>query len=186
MNEQIDSNQAKLDKYKFDNPDSIKVKQDISNELSRNSSLVGTKEVSGKGLIITLDDGSGEFESSVENNPDISTRLVHNFDIVKIVNILRNAGAQAISINEQRVLNVSEVYCYGPFMRVNGVDLPAPFYIKAIGNSDVIKNYMAVQETYLKTLDEFRKVKVQVDIKDNIKIPSYIGEIKYKYMKEIN
>lgn len=186
LKEQYYSNLTKLDKYRFDNPDSIKVKQDISNELSKNNSLLGSKEVTGKGIKITLNDASLEFESSVDENYDLNSRLIHNFDIMMILNTLRNAGAQAISINDQRVLSVSEVYCSGPFMSVNGVKLPAPFYIKVIGNPDTIKNYILEQDSYLKMLKEFRKIKVQVDTADNIKIPSYIGELKYKYMKEIN
>jgi uncharacterized protein YlxW (UPF0749 family) len=186
LKEQYYSNLSKLDKYKYDNPDSAKVKQEISNELSKNSAILGSKEVSGKGLTLTLNDASLEFESSVNENLDLNSRLIHNFDIMMILNTLRNAGAQAISINDQRVLSVSEVYCYGPFMSVNGVKLPAPFYIKIIGNPDTVKNYILEQDSYLRMLKEFRKIKVQVDVSDNIKIPAYIGELKYKYMKEIN
>jgi uncharacterized protein YlxW (UPF0749 family) len=185
LKEKIDTNQAKLAEYKFDNPDSIKVKQDISNELDKNRAILGSKEVSGKGLLITLDDGV-DYESSVEKNRYISERLVHNNDIIKVFNVLRNAGAQAISINDQRVLSVSEVYCAGPFMRVNGVDLPAPFYIKAIGNPDALINYVTVQDSLLQTLEKYRGLNVDKETSNTIKIPAYIGEIKYKYMKQIN
>jgi uncharacterized protein YlxW (UPF0749 family) len=186
IKEQYYANLAKLDKYKLDNPDSIKVKQNISDELAKNEALLGKSEVVGKGLKITLNDGSLEFESSIEDTLELSSRLIHNTDIMIILNVLRNAGAQAISINDQRILNNSEIYCFGQFIRINGVDLPAPFYIKVIGNQDAIKNYILEQDSYLKMLKELRKIQVIVETSDEIKIPSYIGEIKSKYMRERN
>jgi uncharacterized protein YlxW (UPF0749 family) len=186
IKKQYNDNLVKLEKYKSDNPNSSKVLQDINNELSKNKSLLGTTEVVGKGLKITLNDASWEFDSSASNDIEKWSSLIHNTDIMLILNSLRNAGAQAISINDERVLSISEVYCFGQFIRVNGVNLPAPFYINVIGDPDVIKNYVLGQDSYLKMLRDLRRIEVNVETLNEIKIPSYNGEVKYNYMKELD
>ncbi len=46
--------------------------------------------------------------------------LIHDIDVLRIINDLRGAGAEAIDINGQRVLAISEIKCGGPIIRVNG------------------------------------------------------------------
>lgn len=48
-------------------------------------------------------------------------RLVHDMDIMQVINDIKNSGAEAISINGQRVVDKTEIYCSGAFLRINGV-----------------------------------------------------------------
>jgi uncharacterized protein YlxW (UPF0749 family) len=182
LKDQYYENTIKLDKYKYGRVDDTKVLQDISKEVNKNSALMGTKEVKGSGIIITLNDASLEFNNTIEGFEWLS--LIHNSDIMFVLYSLRNAGAEAISINDQRVMYNSEVYCYDQFIRVNGVKLPAPYYISVIGNPDVLESYMWSEEGYLGIL-EARGIQINVEISDEVKIPAYVGEVSYKYMREI-
>lgn len=183
LKDQYYENTIKLDKYKYGRVDDTKVLQDISKEVNKNSALMGTKEIAGSGIMLTLNDASGEFNNTIDNY-EWYDRLIHNFDIMYVLYSLRNAGAEAISINDQRVMYNSEVYCYDQFIRVNGVKLPAPYYISVIGNPDVLESYMWSEEGYLGIL-EARGIQINLETSDEVKIPAYVGEVSYKYMREI-
>jgi Uncharacterized protein conserved in bacteria len=177
--EQYDKYSSKLEKYKNNEQSEEQVASAIEEELSENEIILGKTAVEGQGIKINLNDAGTE---DVENVFDYQLRLIHNTDIIQVFNDLRNAGAEAISINGQRVVDSSEVYCSGPFLRVNGVKIAAEFSIYAIGNKEVLYNYMMSNENYLKTL-MIRKIRVDVDQSDKIQIPAYTGEQKEGFMK---
>lgn len=183
LKEEYYENEEKLFKYKNGSTSTSKILQEMTEEINRNNLVLGNIDVIGEGVKFTINDASMEFESSIEDQFTKWLRIVHNTDILVIINELRNGGAEAISINGQRVISFSEVYCSGPFLMVNGVQLSAPFYINVIGNKEVIKNYMMNETGYLKTLI-YRGIQVQVELADSVKIPAYVGDIYYKFMTE--
>lgn len=79
--------------------------------------ITGTREVKGQGIKVTLNDISTDFDvsSEDENYFERELRLIHYSDMIQIFNDLRNAGAEAISINGLRVTDRTEVYCNGAF-----------------------------------------------------------------------
>ncbi len=87
----------------------------------------GLTAVEGAGIIIRLDD-SGLVQGSI----------IHDTYLVETVNVLREAGAQAISVNGQRVLPTTEILCLGPSIRINGTREFAPYHIYAIGDPEVL------------------------------------------------
>lgn len=176
---QYDKYASKLEKYKNNEQSQEQVASSIEEELRENEIILGKTPVEGQGININLNDASTE---DVENAFDYQLRLVHNTDIIQVLNDLRNAGAEAISINGQRIVDSSEIYCSGPFLRVNGVKIAAEFNIEAIGNKEVLYNYMMSNENYLKTLMT-RKLRVKVEQSDKIRISAYTGEQKQGFMK---
>ena len=79
--------------------------------------FAGMTALEGPGIILTIDD-SGKIAKK-DNDPNLY--LVHDEDILKVVNELRAAGAEAISINDQRLTANSEIRCAGPTISVNNV-----------------------------------------------------------------
>ena len=170
---------SKINSFKYGDKSRTQVLNELSKEVEDNSVIIGTTDVEGQGIKITMNDASNEF---IEEPDDYELGIIHNTDIIQVINDLKNAGAEAISINDQRVIDRTEVYCNGAFLRVNGVKIAAPFYIYAIGDKDVMNNYMLLNENYLKSL-MLRNIDIDVEQMDNIKIPAYTGELKYTYMK---
>ena len=178
---QYNDNYNKLKKYRSSEKNEAQVVAGINQELNQNNMVLGKVAVKGQGINIYLNDapmndGLDSFQYQM--------KLVHNTDIIQVINDLENAGSEAISINGHRIVGVSEVYCSGPFLRVNGVKIASPFLINAIGNKEVLYTYMMSNENYLKIMIT-RKIVVEVQKSDNIKIPSYKGEYKTEFMKEI-
>jgi uncharacterized protein YlxW (UPF0749 family) len=165
----------KLRKFQYGAEDINNVDQEIKSELDKNKMLLGKTDLEGEGILITLKDVSNDLFYN-EEDPFILDKIVHNYDIVYVINDLRNAGAEAISVNGQRVIDRSEVICDGPLLNINGVKITSPFYVSAIGNKDGLKKYMLSDDNYLKFMIS-REINIEVKELDNIKIQAYYHEL---------
>lgn len=153
----------------------------IEQELLNAKILLGQTDVKGKGVIITLDDNKAITNmSSLLVDPN--TLLVHDGDLIQVVSILKNAGAEAISINDQRIVNTTAITCDGYVVRINGEKVGAPYEIKAIGSPEYIKGSLEVSG-YMETMIDDGVI---VDIKksNSVSIPKYEGVLTHEYMKE--
>jgi uncharacterized protein YlxW (UPF0749 family) len=173
----------KLRKFEYGDKSTNNVIQEIQSELNNNKQILGQTDVEGQGILITLRDISNDLFYS-EDDPFILDKIVHNYDIIYVINDLRNAGAEAISVNGQRVIDRSEVICDGPLLNINGVKIASPFYISAIGNKEVLRKYMLADENYLKYMI-VRDINVEVKEMDNINIQGYYHELNKDFMKVV-
>lgn len=189
VNLQRNYNELK-DKYS----ESQKVVEEYQTNSSSNNSLIasmkgqidylslmsGTTDLKGEGIIITLNDG--------ENSNNATTRtdtLVHDSDVLTVVNELKAAGAEAISVNDQRIIASSAIRCVGPVIQVNYQKVAAPFEIKAIGNAQYLESAMNIKNGVVDMLKEFG-VSVNVTREKEVKIPKYEGTFTYKNAQKDN
>ena len=82
----------------------------IEEEIKQINKLLGLTDVSGKGVKIVLKDSSMPASNYFGESSDL---VVHDKYIMHIVNELYNAGAEAISINDVRVVSTSSIQCDG-------------------------------------------------------------------------
>lgn len=154
---------------------------ELENEIKDGNKVLGLTEVTGNGLIITINDNQDISLNSWFADPNLL--VVHDTDLMSVVNELKNAGAEAISINEQRLVTTSAIECDGNIIKVNGEKIGAPFTIKAIGLPEVLINVDRFGG-YLDYLRETRYLKVTVERvtdKKTITIPKYTGVMKFQY-----
>lgn len=156
----------------------------IVDELENNKTLLGYNKVEGIGIEITIRDGFDEINPDIEDPLLRYMRTFHNTDLIQLINELKIFGAEAISINGQRVMTNSEVYCSSAFISINGVKLPAPFHIEAIGNTESLVNNLKSNDSYVKRL-QGRGINIVIEEKDVIVISSYIGDLKVNFLTNI-
>jgi len=147
------------------------------NGIKQGNKMIGMTEVTGPGVIVTLSDGKKD-PSTVLNASDL---IVHDADVLSVINELKNAGAEAISINNQRIVPTSSISCGGNIIEINGEKVGAPFEIKAIGLPEQL-SALSRQGGYLEILKE-ASVGVELKKSNRITIPKYTGVITYKYMQ---
>ena len=147
--------------------------------ITKGNKITGMTEVTGPGVIITLTDGKGISTSTL--NP--SQLIVHDLDVLSVVNELINAGAEAISINEQRWVLTTAISCRGNTIDINGERIGAPFVIKAIG----LPEYLAGLERVGGYLELMRGdgVGVTLEKSNSITIPKYSGVINFEYLQNV-
>lgn len=175
---------SKAQKYKNEIKDTSGVLDGIEEELYQSKLVLGTTAVEGEGIEITLKDQNFKSTDNLTQQ-EMKAGLVHDFDLINVVNDLRNAGAEAISINGQRVIQSTEILCGGPYVYINSVKVLGPFHISAIGSKSVLKEYMMMDQNYLKMLVQ-RKINVNVSETNKVQIPAYDGKVKKKYLKPSN
>lgn len=150
-------------------------------DLNLNKIISGRTDLQGPGISITMYDNMDSQIIGFDVNDDI----VHDIDILNILNDLKFAGAEAISINDQRIVSTSEIQCRGPVMRLNWKSFGTPFIIKAIGDPQVLMASVNAPGTYGETLRTVYQIGFEPQIEDKIIIPAYNGNFRYTYAKEL-
>lgn len=178
LSEKYSKYKLQLDKYNDDDVSNSEVLKDIEKELNFNNMILGTTEVTGPGIKITLKDAADEGLGS----NDIYN-WIHDQDMIQVINDIKNSGAEAIEINGIRIIDRTKIYCNGVFLRINDVRIIAPFYISAIGNKEVMKKYLLSPDNYLTYL-QVRNIFVSIDDSNNLKIPAYQGSVNSSYSKK--
>ena len=146
-------------------------------QIDINNKLLGLSEVSGKGIQLVLKDGDAK------KGIDANQTIVHDIDILEVINILRNAGAEAISINGHRIIASTPITCVGTVIKINDEKIGGPYIISAIGNQDTLESALNLPGGIISILEQFG-IQVSKEKKDDIKIPKYNGVYKYQYIKK--
>ena len=147
-------------------------------ELKENNMLLGNTDVTGEGVEVFLEDAT-----TTDNNLNASLQIIHFDDLQWVINELRNAGAEAIEVNGQRIINTTAITCEGNIIKVNGEKIGSPFTIKAIGSQNLLYGALERAGSWL---DEIRNAGNTAEVKklDNITIVKYSGIIDSEYLKE--
>ena len=138
-------------------------------ELKENNMYLGFTELKGEGVIIELDDNRNVQGDEL----NISQYLVHEQDLLEVINELYNAGAEAISINDNRIVSSTAILCDGNIIRVNGKIITVPITVKAIC-SKAILNTLIRPQGYLQIMAN-EGVKVTPNTSNEIVIPKFDG-----------
>lgn len=173
LKKEIKTLQLSIDQIQKDSEDSALTKDEVE-DLRNKKVLAGLTKLNGPGLIITLDD-SKTVATSDES-------IIHAADLRDIINTLWGGGAEAISINNQRIVINSAIDCIVNLILVNNTRIAAPFKIEAIGN----QNKMFAKVSGATSLqDLFQRKREQgitfiIQRNNDITVPAYDGSFEFK------
>ena len=161
---------TKINEYKEEYKSDEETRVLLEKELETLQMLLGETDVQGQGIIITINEGESEEEK------------INYEELLYIVNGLKGAGAEAISIIDHRVINRTDIV-YTNVLRINGKRIWGPFTIKAIGNQTYLEGALLGVGGYV---DELRKwgFDIQIERNDNVLIDAYTNELSLKYINE--
>lgn len=142
--------------------------------------LAGTSDVEGSGIEVVLDDSN--IAKKANENPNLY--IIHDEDLLRVLNELRAAGAEAISLNDQRIVAMSEVRCAGPTVSVNNVRSAPPYVIKAIGAPKTLASALRLRGGVVETF-EFWGIQVKIKTVDNLRIPALKAPRSFEYAKVV-
>ena len=143
--------------------------------------LTGAVDVRGPGITITIKDPV----ITDEYQDDISAITYHYEELLSLVNKLKEAGAEAISINDHRIVQTTEISLAGQNININGSATAPPYHIKAIGNPTTMENALTIRGGIIETLKKTYNLTVELQSEENIVIPRYSGVINFRYAKPI-
>lgn len=148
----------------------ITKKIDISKDIEENEKLMGVTNVKGEGITINILDGND---------------LIHQEDLIILIDELKNSGSQAISVNDQRIINSTYIYCDGSVILIDGVKIGNPFTIKAIGNSETIYGALTRNKGYVETLEK-AGIDIKIEKNEEITISKTNKDISSNYSADAN
>lgn len=140
---------------------------DLERDLETANLTAGFIPVEGPGVIITVSDNPNE--PAPDDDPN--NYLVHDQHLLLLTNELKAAGAEAISINKQRITAMSEIRCAGTLINVNGVKIGPPFTVQAIGDADVLYGVMMSKNGYMQYLNMYG-LSSSIEKSEDMRIPA--------------
>lgn len=145
----------------------------LEKELEQAQLALGKTEVEGSGIVITLEDN--EYSK------------IDEYDLFLLVNALKLAGAEAISINDQRIISMTDIKNISDgFIKMNGIPLMSPYVVKAIGNQTYLESELTLKTYgYIDKQIKANNKTAKIERQDVIIIPKYEGNIEITNAKEV-
>jgi uncharacterized protein YlxW (UPF0749 family) len=115
----------------------------LNSQLTELQTLAGLTSVTGPGVVMTVDDNPAAAQAAQASSTPFLPGIVHDFDLLQIVNELRGAKAEAISIagsggKSHRITAYTPIRCVGPNIQINFEPVTPPFRIEAIGDPETL------------------------------------------------
>jgi uncharacterized protein YlxW (UPF0749 family) len=177
---ELDQLDQKLRKYDSSSEKNNSVLETLSKELKEVQLFYGSSPVEGPGIKLIVDD---KHKTSYESDEELWNSITHNTDLYYLVNDLKSAGAEAISINGKRIVGSSSITCEGPTIMINGEYVVPPFEILAIGDPKALEFSLTLPESKFKEL-ELRGLPLKVEKVNLIKINGVTKVNNFKYIKQ--
>ena len=170
-NRELLETNAKFESAKYDVD---KYTETITEELQKVKIIAGLVDVKGKGVTVTL-------------NSKSLFSYVDDTNILDLVNELRASDARAISVNDERIVAMSEIREAGNYVMVNGKRLSAPYVVKVIGDQDKLMYSLKMTGGIVERFQDF--INISVEKAENLIIPKVRDDgtvIKYDLMTPVN
>lgn len=164
----------------IENNDRDVVSEKLIRELYDYKIMAGMNSVHGEGVSITIDDGT----RPLYDGEDINNLLVHDADILMIINELKKCNAEAISVNGHRITPNTYISCSGYTVRMDGMVYARPFVIEAIGDSKRMLNQLLAPDGYGTSLKNWG-VQFSIEMVPDLTIKAAEGEISFRCVKPV-
>lgn len=174
LDEKLNDTKNKIIEYKTTITTNDENSEVLQKELEQTNMLVGRTNVIGEGVVVTL---SNNDQKSIEPS-----------DLRTLVNELKLAGAEAISINDKRILNMSEIVQVGERILINDDRVTSPYVVKAIGDQKYLSSALSLKNSgFIDTTSKSGKT-ITMENQNKISILAYNSQksqFNLKYAKEV-
>lgn len=157
---QLEQSKTNLEEYKNKIDDTQAASELLDKELQQADLYLGKTDVEGAGIIINLSDGTSNIIAE---------------DLINLMNELKTAEAEAISVNGQRVTNLTEFADVDSYIVVNGTRLSSPYTIQVIGNQKYLESGITAKGGFSDDMTANGK-NISITEDNNIKILKYDGD----------
>ena len=157
----------------------------LSDELQKTKMLAGLTEVRGPGIVFVLQDSRKGPPSNRQFEKD--NYIIHDYTIQQAINELNASGAEAISINGQRIIGRTPIRCAGPTAIVNDVRIGSPFEIRAVGNPDTLWSGLNIPFGYIdQMIKQYDPEMGRIEKKQSIVVAAYTGGTEFRFAKPVS
>lgn len=155
--------------------DNNEVVEKILQDTNMAKAQAGYTDVVGPGVLIALD---------YTDDDDFDPFTFNSELLLLLVNELNASGAEAISINGERIVNTSEIRLAGNHININGKKNAYPFVFKVIGDSKTLSSALNIRGGIFDLL-ELNYIDVTLEESNNITVPKYNGTLNFIHAKPV-
>lgn len=149
---------------------------ELNASLQESKLFSGLTEVEGPGITIILRDSAQPPDEFIPE-----ANIVHDYDVLRVVNEMWAAGAEAVSVNGRRVGPTSSFRCVGPTILVDSVKIASPVTIRVVGDPDALFGAINLPGGALEDLRRVDPAMVQVEVVKRHLLPAYAGTTKFNW-----
>lgn len=153
----------------------------LNESLQEMKIFAGLTEMEGPGVVVTLSDSTKTdtgFGGQVAVSPDA---VIHDQDVVHVVNELYASGAEAVAVNGHRVAGTTSFRCVGTTVLVNDVKIASPITVRAIGDPATLFGAMNMPGGALSQIRLYDPSMVQIEKVKMMRLPPYVGTTAHKW-----
>lgn len=181
--EDLQKQKTSLENAMTDESSKIKV---LNENLQDTKALAGLTEVMGPGVVVTLRDLQ-DVKKKIDAPKDpggfsAMDEIIHDLDVMRTVNELWNAGAEAIAVGGNRIVPRSSIRCVGSVIHVNDQPVTSPVRIEAIGDPKILASAMNLKGGVLQDIRDMEPGMITVEPVDTLKLPAYTGPTSRKFV----
>lgn len=151
----------------------------LNDTLQKTKVWAGLTPVEGPGLTVTLRD------STKETGLTDNDRIIHDSDVLRVVNELWASGAEAIEVNGDRLAAGSSIRCVGPVIHVDGRPIASPVMIRAIGDVSTLMGGMELPGGVLDEVRDTDPDMVQIDRVKLHRFKAHTGSLTRDHLKAV-
>lgn len=146
--------------------------------LEKLKTQAGLSDISGRGIVITLDDA--------KTYPASSNSIAHASDMRDLTNVLWRAGAKAISINNERIINFTSIDSVINTVMINNRKMTAPFIIAVVGEPKILREKVETSKDLdnLKVRIKEEGLKFEIKEIENLNIAAYNGSLNLEFSQK--
>ncbi|NFE58785.1 DUF881 domain-containing protein [Clostridium botulinum] len=171
----------KINDYMKEDEKNDKILEDMKAQILDYELFVGSSQVEGPGIVLKINDASINLEQ--DSQFEVADKIFHDNDMALVLNELRKAGAEAISVNNHRVIPWTGVICNWAFIGFDDNTMEsAPFSIYAIGDPEKLKTALLEDGSHVKELI-IRNLYVEIEEKDKITLLPSRATNEIEFMK---
>lgn len=158
----------------------------LNDSLQAAKMLAGLVEVEGPGIELILRDSERRPAPGSTESLLIDLYIIHDYDLLRVVNELRQAGAEAIAINGQRLVATSAIRCVGPVIYVNDIKMASPFVIHAIGDPNALLGALKTPGGVLSDIIDADPKMVEMHAREKVRVPAYTGSTRFRFAEPVS
>jgi len=154
--------------------------KELSDQLIQAQLHAGLIALTGPGVVIVMNDST----RPVSPGENANNFIIHDEDVLKVINELSAGGAEALSINGQRLTGRTEIRCTGPTITINGVRTAPPIVITAVGDPAKLESVIMMRGGVAEGLKQWG---IQISLKKEtaVTVPAFKGSLVLEYGKAV-
>lgn len=149
----------------------------LNDTLQDTKVFAGLTQVEGPGVLVTLRD------STKAPQPYLQEQIIHDGDVLRTVNELWNAGAEAVAVNGHRVVATTSIRCVGSTILVNNTPIAPPVEVRAIGDPKTIVGALEIPGGLLSEFRQTDPAMVSVQTVKLMTLPAFAGSTVHHFLK---